>query len=503
MPLNGRRTYLIGIAALAALTVIGGFFRFVDLGARSLWLDEFCTWHVSRIPWSESLRWPPQLNIPPLYQLVLRFSSTDPHPGEVLLRLPAAICGLLLIPVAWRAGTLAAGNTVGLAAAGLVALNGFQIVYSQEARPYTMLALGSALSTLLWYRWITWPRPAFLLGYVLAAAATFHAHYLATLTFAAHATWWLFHSASRWNARSMLRGPCALALVAALCLPMVIHHLRHRSLVIQGLDWIPQPTWRTAFDILGRITFGPIWVFAILLPALAFLAWKTQSAKPIPPATKNKVRQPDTIPRSPQTIGLWTSVLIFNWLGLWLISLLLRPMLIDRYAIAASFPALLLPLIAARSIDRRLPLAILGIVFIVMVPANLLRSAETPPGFRELVAFLEERSDPESDAVIFAIDGPTPPGWENMETVAFDYYPFQHADVHVWPVATTDSSSIPPVVFSPKSLWLITFRADPEPLLQRAGRTSASIEVEGHGFIRLLFEPYRLTFFPPPPAKEP
>lgn len=166
---------LITLAFLTVIMLLAGFLRFEGLGVRSLWQDELCTWHVSRMELGESLRWGPELTKPPLYQFLLRAMTSDAHPSEWTLRFPATLCGLLTIPAVFWLGWLGAGSRVGLAAAALIACNVLQIEYAQEARPYTILVLGCTLSTVLWYQMVVGARRATSLAYTLVTALTLYA----------------------------------------------------------------------------------------------------------------------------------------------------------------------------------------------------------------------------------------------------------------------------------------------------------------------------------------
>ena len=195
---SSRRDRAAFLLALTGLLLLATYFRIEQIGLRSLWRDELCTWHASRMPLGESLRWGPELTKPPAYQLALRAVTQDPHPSESMLRLPAVLCGLALLPVAVWMGRLAGGFGIGLALLALLAVNALQVFYSREARPYSMLVLGCAISTGLWYSLITNRRTGTLCAYVAVTALTLYAHYLAGLTIVGHAVWWLVsHAPSR------------------------------------------------------------------------------------------------------------------------------------------------------------------------------------------------------------------------------------------------------------------------------------------------------------------
>ncbi len=466
---------------LIGLIALGTALRFMDLGGRSLWLDEFCTWKVSRMPWNESIRWGPELTKPPLYQLTLRVVSREPRPSELVLRLPAAVCGILLIPVAYWLGRSLAGETVGVALAGLVAASDFQIVFSQEARSYSMLALGSAASTALWFHLCQdggWKRVA---AYALTLALTFHTHYLAVLTAVGHGTWWVFRSAMQ---QSKVRRAPMVGLLSAglLCVPMVVHYLMHRTSVLQGLDWIALPTWRSALDVMQRISFGPAWI-GILALSVVFLVWS---------ARRERSHSAESGLNGQGGLALAGGVLLSNWVGLILISFLGQPALIDRYAIAASIPAMLIPLAAARRLDARLPWLVLSVIVAVGVLDSANRWNGPEPGFRELSRFLDEHARPDRVAVVLATDGRLPRGWEAMERIAFEYYPLHVAEWHEIRVRVPSDPQDHPIFYDPRGLLVVLFRADPVPLLQRAGRRIETWEIGGQHLTQLLFSPYRL-----------
>src|SRR5262245_26146785 len=140
-PFRGRLFQTLLFCCVLGLAAV---LRFSGLDSRSLWGDEFCTWKVSQMPIAESLVWQPELTKPPIYQFAIRGVKTlrwqpSTPPSEWQLRLPAALCGVLAVLAMWWLGSIAAGWTLGASAALLFAVNGMQIDYSQEARPYSML----------------------------------------------------------------------------------------------------------------------------------------------------------------------------------------------------------------------------------------------------------------------------------------------------------------------------------------------------------------------------
>ena len=89
------------------------------------------------------------------------------------MRLPSFICGILCIPAAFWLGRTIHGDSLGLVAATLVAVDPNMVDQSQQARMYTMLALVSMLALTQAIRLLGSPavnrRPWIVLGALLAA----------------------------------------------------------------------------------------------------------------------------------------------------------------------------------------------------------------------------------------------------------------------------------------------------------------------------------------------
>jgi hypothetical protein len=491
------------IVLILLAVVLGAYLRLEGLGERSLWRDELCTWRVSRMDLAESMRWGPELTKPPLYQLALRVLTRDPHPSEAMLRLPAAACGLLVVVVGWWLGRLGGGRWVGAAMALLCALNGLQIYYSQEARPYSMLLLGCMLTTGLWYHLVIGGRWRFFLAYVVVAVLTLHAHYLAALTLAGHALWWLIFARTNPSKR---RGPWlrpfgALVATGILCMPIVVRYLYFRSSMFQGLSWIDPPTVLGTLDVLGRLTFGLQWVFVVLMPALAL--WI---------ASASGVTLPDTPQPGGRVFGgrvdfcgLLLACFATGWFGLLVISWIAHPAMIARYALPASVPAILIPLILAHRLDRRMPLIIVAVFALASAPEWITRgyaSQEPPqwrsdPGLRELAAYLTEHADPTNEVVVLTLDATIYPEWEDSERLVFDYYPIEGVPIEELRLGPDNITAENDILKDPRGLYLIVLWADEMAIVEAAGRQIVPFEIEDRSFDRLLFTPYRLVHIAP------
>jgi uncharacterized membrane protein len=162
-----------------AATVVGLLLRLYRLGAQSLWVDEAAT-YLSSVGSPVWVATQTQVDgsVPPLYFLLvnaaMRFGD-----GEVAVRAPSVIFGVLSIPLLFVVVRRWAGDAVAALSAALLAVAPFHVWYSQEARAYVVLvflALGAiwALQTAFDRPGAWRPRAAFA---VLAATA-FYCHTL-------------------------------------------------------------------------------------------------------------------------------------------------------------------------------------------------------------------------------------------------------------------------------------------------------------------------------------
>ena len=570
----------IRAAAFISIITLGAVLRFHGLGQRSLWGDELSTWKVAEMPVGESLRWQPELTKPPLYQFAVRaiwaLSESGAQkskgstglasegsgeqkfhgsrvPSEWHLRLPAAICGALIVAAMWWLGSLAGGWTLGAAGALLLAVNELQLDYSQEARPYSMLVLGSILSTGIWHELLVRHegtearrhedggrrsttkrnRWSCAVGYVVVTALAFHANYLMALTVAGQVIWGSLvvggrqsNSNSRFQFRDLAVPVGVLLAAAVLCLPMVWHFLRHRTSVFQGLDWIAPPTIDSSVHVLSEITFGLLWVPGLFVPAM--IAWilfenmELQSKKAL--ASESQRREFSDVSQG----YMWVLLVVWlgtAWGGLLLISWIAHPAMVARYALPAAVPAILLPLIVLHRFDRRLPLLVAVLFVLGTAPGWIGRGDRVQPGFREMVAFLDEYADPQREAVVAVVERTTSPGWEEMDLLGFEYYqsskfeirnskkgesnftsPRHHvatsphrAAIEVLYLRNARPDGDQPILRDPRALWLVTFLADPTEALKSAARRVEQIEIDDKVFDQLYFEPYRLIRVAPIP----
>jgi mannosyltransferase len=447
---SGRLSLLAGVLII----VVAAGLRFDRLGERSLWLDEFSTWHVSRMGLADSLRWGPERTVAPLYQLCLRVLTGQAHPPEWLLRLPAAVAGTLVVGAAWCLGCRLGGSAVGVALALMLACNPLQIHYSQEARPYSLLVLGATLSVLLWQQLLNRPTRRSVAACALVMSLAVYAHHLVVLVLFGQVGWWVQRELRRPNRRRFSYVLMSLAATALLCLPLLVRTLSGLSDVSGALAWIEPPTVKRAVAMLAEVTFGYAWLAALLPAVLLWGAcragWNWQRRPPIDRAA-DQAEENDHKDAGWDASDLLIWWLGSSWLGLFLVSRFVTPLMVTRYVLPAAVPALLIPLLVARRLHRHGPLLLAALAVALSLPTLRAGRALPPLGFRELISFLQERVDPRTAAVVHAIESVQPECVE-LERLAFRYYPLTAIPVCDWLVNRPVADDKGPILADPRRL---------------------------------------------------
>ncbi len=233
-------------ALIVAVAVAAGL-RLWGLGSQSLWFDEFSTreattgslldvaHHIAR---REGIA-------PPYFFLMWAWAHVFGH-GALALRSVSVLAGVATVLVAYAlAGALGCNRRAARLAALLVALNPMLVWYSQEARPYSLLAFAGGLSVLAWAHARRAPEDAddgddrALLWWGLAAAGALAVHYFAAFLVAAEAV--TLVQSRPW--RAVARAAIPVAVVAVALAPVAWLQSRHGG----------NRTWMTLFSLSSRV----------------------------------------------------------------------------------------------------------------------------------------------------------------------------------------------------------------------------------------------------------
>lgn len=344
--LNGR----VGAHVLLALIVIGAaLLRFHDLDRTSLWYDEAVSWSQSNGGFGDLLAAVAADNYPPLHNVLLWLTMPVLGDGETALRLPSALLGVLAVILMYPLGTMLAGRTAGLAAAALLAVSPFHIWYSTEARMYALLAAAGLAFLLATLKVLQRPSPPWLIALALTGALFLYSHIYALLGFAAVGTVCGVLALQDLVGRRTLRGSnaflacLAMAGSTLLFLPwLLILASRARSVAEEGF-WIAYPDLAFLKGMIFSMS-GSLVLFW-LLAALAGIGLLLM----LVPFRRN-----DAAPSSRRALPVCLAYTFGPPLLAYLYSVLLQPILFDRYLIA-TWPGLLL--LATVAAQRLLPLA--------------------------------------------------------------------------------------------------------------------------------------------------
>jgi len=138
---------------IIVLTLIAGGMRLYSLGYAPLWFDELWTWRVSNQTNPSGLfhMLTEDIHLPGYFVITMAFLRAFGD-GEFVMRLPAAIFGILSIPAAFVLGRRVFGRVVGAMVAIILTFSGAAFYYSQEARPYSMMLFLGIVTSYLWYQ---------------------------------------------------------------------------------------------------------------------------------------------------------------------------------------------------------------------------------------------------------------------------------------------------------------------------------------------------------------
>ena len=209
---------------LAALIVLAAALRLGTLGLQSFWFDEaFTPVHVLHPSLAKTLDALTKTeNSPPLWYILEWVSYRLLGTGEWALRLPSALAGIALVPVAWGVGRELAGRRAALATAALVAVGPIFVWYSQEARVYGLYALASGVAILAFLRLLDAPgerRRA--IGFAAAGAFALLTHYFTVFLLAGMFAWLLAGRAGAEARRRSAPALGAIVLVGIALLPLI------------------------------------------------------------------------------------------------------------------------------------------------------------------------------------------------------------------------------------------------------------------------------------------
>ncbi len=278
-PRSWARSLGWGDGVLLATVVLAVLVRAWGLGTQSLWYDEWLTSEGTAGGLGDLVHHvADREGITPPYFLVMWVWARVVGDGDAALRSFSLVAGAATVPVAYAlVREVGRGRPAARAAALLVAVNPMLVWYSQEARPYSLLALAGAVSLLAAARADRTGRRADVVLWGVAAAAAVAVHYYALFLVAAEAVALL--ARRRIPARLLLLAAVPVGVVLAALAPVAVEQYSHAA----NREWISGFSLRSRVDEAVRTAlvgpsprFGWLWVAVLVLIAggVVVTAWR-------------------------------------------------------------------------------------------------------------------------------------------------------------------------------------------------------------------------------------
>lgn len=183
--------------AVSLLFAVSLALRLYCLACKPFWFDEAFSVEVARVSLGNFLHllWWREANMS-LYYALLRIWL---HWGQspFFIRTLSAIISAAAIPAIYWLGILLFDRRTALIAAALLAFNGYDVRYAQEARSYSMFLLLGTLSSAFLIAFLQHPDRRHRIGYAISSILAVYAHFYALLLIAAQSI------AVRWKVEAL------------------------------------------------------------------------------------------------------------------------------------------------------------------------------------------------------------------------------------------------------------------------------------------------------------
>lgn len=163
-----------GSIVLAAILLLGLFFRLYDLGAESLWLDEAVSVKYAELNIYRILLLREQT--PPLYNVILHVWVRLFGISEFSIRFPSAVFGCFSLFLMYKIGSHLFDRDAGILSALLMAFSVFHIQSSQEARTYSLSVLLTLLSMYFFIKLLNKKSRRTFIKYGLSSTLLIYSH---------------------------------------------------------------------------------------------------------------------------------------------------------------------------------------------------------------------------------------------------------------------------------------------------------------------------------------
>jgi mannosyltransferase len=265
----------IGWLALGAILILAAVLRVHAISGASIWFDESISWYEASQDFPAMIALMARDVHPPLHSSILHFVILAFGDSEAALRWPSAILGVAAVAAIFWVGRLIDGPTTGILAAALLCLSGFHIHYSQEARPYALLALTATLFTGTLIRALQTDRRTWHGLSALAALFLLYSHAYGQLLWFSLALAAIAHALVRRDPepKVLVRWAAGQAIAVLAFLPWAgILAWHYKQMALTGRAWLQRPDGAYMLDIIRSLGSGRLMTLALLAGAvLAFV----------------------------------------------------------------------------------------------------------------------------------------------------------------------------------------------------------------------------------------
>ncbi len=392
--------------ALGAILILATVLRLHGISAASLWFDESISWHQASQPVLAMIALMTADVHPPLYNTILHFFILAfGDDTEALVRLPSAIMGVAGVAAIFWVASLIDGRTTGFLAALLLCLSGYHIHYSQEARPYALLALTATLFAGTLIRALETNRSSWHAASSGAALFLLYSHAYGGLLWLCLGFAAIAGAKIRRNPepKILARWAAWQAIAVLLFLPWAgILAWRYKVIVTNGF-WIQKPDTPFMLDFVRNLASGDLMALGLIAGATVALIPLALIPRPLNLLARGRdvgveIGAASRRPQAEHHEILCRWLLIAWLLGPPLLaliaSLISQPVLIDRYVIC-SLPAwLILASMGVCRLSRIWGKWVLALAIAGMIANQYFYEPQRHENARAMVAAYIERAAP-------------------------------------------------------------------------------------------------------------
>ncbi len=389
------------ILVLALLTLGGAWLRLSHLGSKSLWLDEGATVALARASWQHFawVWWHGEANLQTVYFLLMR-GWIHLGQSEAWIRLPSALFGIASLPLIFVVARKFMGDVPALACPALLAFNPTHVLYSQEARSYTLTIFLVLLSSYCFVRAVELGRRRDWAAWTVVSILAFYSHDFAALVLVAQACSLFFKAKpAPWRPVVMCG---AVILLAAL--PGLTYVFRASPENLHFL-WMPRPSVKEFWHLAMFFGGGGAKV------AVAVILWIAGGLAVMCGRRGNDNHD-----------EFWHGMLIVLWavlpVAITALISLLHPMFLQRYMIFSLPATILLAGLGVSVLGRwHVGLVLVAALCAISIPTIVRDYSKPREDWRAASSAILSAASP-GDAVVF---------FPFYTRVVFDYYRDRHS----------------------------------------------------------------------------